>query len=180
MDTNRLNAVDAQALELWTRSCNEIAKAFSIPPTIIGELERGTWSNSVQLASQFLKFCLSKWMVQFENEVRNKLLKPSERGQYVVAFDTDQLLKSDLLARAQSYTQLIGARILNPNECREKEGLPPYEGGDEFVNPNTTSMSLDTEDAQDGSQPGDSTEDDPADQPPKKRARNAQGRFCRG
>ena len=53
--------------------------------------------------------------------------------------NTAALLRMDLLKRYQAYQIGIASRILNPNECRARENLLPYEGGDEYANPNTTS-----------------------------------------
>jgi hypothetical protein len=37
--------------------------------------------------------------------------------------------------------------VLCPNEARARENLPPYEGGDEFANPNTTTTTTNTEES---------------------------------
>ena len=48
----------------------------------------------------------------------------------------DELVKADIAARFEAYSKAITARILNPNEARAKENLPPYDGGEIFANPN--------------------------------------------
>ena len=166
-----LSSVDAQTLELWQASTNEICRAFRVPPYLVGELQRATWANSTQMAGDFLKFTMARWFTQWEQEVRLKLLKPAERASLYASFDCDSLLKSDLPARAQAYSTLINARVINPNEARAWEDLPPYPEGNSFINPATTAMSLEA-DPQDDNQPGDA---DPADdkQPPNKRSRRS-------
>ena len=66
--------------------------------------------------------------------------------------------------------------MINPNEARAWEDLPPYEGGDTFINPATTAMSLEA-DPGDNSDPGDA---DPADDTRLHRRRPAEGASCYG
>ena len=46
---------------------------------------------------------------------------------------------ADIEKRFAAYSSAISSKILNPNEVRAKENLPPYAGGERFENPNTTS-----------------------------------------
>jgi phage portal protein BeeE len=66
-----------------------------------------------------------------------KLFEPDERDDFYSEFLVDDLLKADIAARATAYSQLIAARVLNANEARARENLPPYAGGDTFENPHT-------------------------------------------
>jgi HK97 family phage portal protein len=159
----QLSSVDAQCLELWQFSVSEICRVFRVPPTLVYEYGRATWGNSADMASNFLKYTLSRWMQQWESEVRMKLLTPSERRSYYARFDTDELLKSDLPARADAYQKMIASRVICPNEARAWEDLPPYEGGNTFENPNVSSGpagSPQEADPADDTQPGDN---DPID-----------------
>lgn len=137
-----LNSVDSQTLELWERSAYEICRIFGVPPPLVFELGRATWGNTAALADAFLKFGLARWLQIWTSELALKLLEPSEQANHYFAFDTDQLLASDLAARADAYQKLISSRVLNPNECRAREDLPPYTGGDKFENPNTSSVTI--------------------------------------
>ena len=74
--------------------------------------------------------------------------RPRRPLRFYAEFLTDDLLRTDLAARATAYSTLIAARVLNPNEVRAMENRAPYEGGDQFVNPNTTSTT--TPDKQEG------------------------------
>ena len=64
-----------------------------------------------------------------------------ERDNHIVCFDRDDLTRADIAARAVAYSSLITSRVLNPNEARAWEGLPPYAGGDAFENPNVATAS---------------------------------------
>jgi len=134
-----LTSADAQTLELWTFSVNEIARAFGVPPHMLYELGRATWSNAGEMGASFLRFTLSRWLTALEGELSLKLIAPEERDRFCIEFDTDTLLRADLAARADAYQKLIAARVINPNEARRWENLPPYDGGDKFLNPNVQS-----------------------------------------
>lgn len=132
------NSVDSQFAELRTFELQEIARAFRVPPHIIFDLGRATWSNSEQLGLEFLTYALEPWLQVLEDALRRALFDEVERPTHFVLFDRDDLTRADLGARAAAYSSLIAARVINPNEARAWEGLPPYAGGNEFANPNIT------------------------------------------
>lgn len=138
------SSVDAQFLELRAFAIAEIARAFRVPPILLMDYGRATWSNSEQMGQQFLTWTLLPWIKRWEGEVRLKLIAPDDRATYFAEFLTDDLLRVDLAARADAYATMISARVLNPNEARAAENRPPYDGGDEFLNPNVTVTSTTT------------------------------------
>lgn len=131
-------STDSQFLELRRFSVTEIARLFRVPPHMLFELGRATWSNTGEMGSEFLTYTLRPWLARWENEVAMKLFREDERQTYFAEFLSDDLTRMDIGARADAYSKLIASRVLNPNEVRAKENLPPYEGGNEFINPNTT------------------------------------------
>jgi HK97 family phage portal protein len=133
-----LNSVDAQFQQLRQFQLQEIARAFNIPASMLGDLSRATWSNSAEMQRQFLLLCLEPWLKALESAFRRALFLPDDRARYAVRFDRDDFSNVDLGARATAINSLIASRAINPNEAREwLGGLPPYEGGNEFANPNT-------------------------------------------
>lgn len=134
-----MTSTDAQFLELWTLAIVEIARVYRVPPHMIFELGRATWGNASEMGASFLRFTLDRWIKVWQGEIRLKLIAPQDRQTFYAEFLLDDLLRADLAARAEAYAKLIAARVLNPNEARARENLPPYEGGNEFINPNTTS-----------------------------------------
>jgi len=133
-----LSSTDAQTLELWQHSITEIARVFRVPPHMLFELGRATWGNAGEMGASFLRFTLDRWLKAWQGEIRLKLIAPEDRDTFYAEFLVDDLLRSDLAARATAYSTLIAARVLNPNEVRAMENRAPYAGGDEFINPNTT------------------------------------------
>jgi len=136
------NSVDAQFLEMRRYAVDEIARAFGVPPHLLFEMGRATWGNSAELGSSFVTFTLMRWIKSWQGEIRLKLFNEDERNDFYAEFLVDDLLKADIAARATAYSQLISARVLNPNEARARENLAPYDGGEVFANPNTTPMPI--------------------------------------
>lgn len=134
-----LDPVSSQYLELRRFAINEIARFFGVPPTKLAELERGTFANTEQMGREFVDYTLAPWLRRWEGEIRLKLLSADERETFYVEALTDALVAADLETRAEAYSKLIAARILNPNEARALENRAPYPGGDVFANPNTSS-----------------------------------------
>lgn len=132
-----MNSVDAQFQQLRLFQLQEIARAFNIPASLIGDLARATWSNSAEMQRQFLMLCLEPWLKALESAFRRALFTKEDRKRFAVRFDRDDFTNVDLTARATAINSLVSSRVINPNEGRSWLDLPPYDGGDEYANPNT-------------------------------------------
>lgn len=125
------NSVDSQYIELRQYQLAEISRAFyGVPLPMLSDLSRATWSNGEQQGKEFLTYTLEPLLQATEGAFA--------RVGLVVKFDRDDLTRADIGARATAYSQLISSRVLNPNEARSWEGLPPYSGGEAFSNPHIT------------------------------------------
>lgn len=134
-----LTSVEAQLIEVWNRAVLDVARVFRVPPALLMDFGRATWANSEAMRRDFIDFTLRRWLREWEGQVRLKLIDEADRDTFEAEFLLDDFLKSDTLARMESYSRAIAARVLNPNEARAMENRAPYAGGDEFLNPNTTS-----------------------------------------
>ncbi|MBL8570951.1 MAG: phage portal protein [Phreatobacter sp.] len=135
---SQMTSVDAQFLEMRRFQILEIARAFRVPPSMLFDLERATWSNGEQQGKEFLTYCLEPWLQALEAALRRGLFHPDDRARYRVVFDRDDLTRADLTARATAINGLIASRTINPNEGRDWLGMKPRAGGEEFANPNVT------------------------------------------
>ena len=133
------SSTDAQFLENRAFQVLEVARAFRVPPTMLYNLERATWSNTEQLGTEFVSYTLEPWLRAMEGALRRALFTSAERSTHAVRFDRDDLTRADLGTRSTVINTLVSSRVLNPNEGRAWLGLPPYAGGDMFLNPNITS-----------------------------------------
>ena len=134
-----LNSVDAQFQQLRLFQLQEIARAFNMPASMLGDLTRATWSNSAEMQRQFLMLCLEPWLKALESGFRRALFPKEDRARFAVRFDRDDFTNVDLVARATAISSLVSCRVLNPNEGRRWIDEPPYDGGNEYANPNTGS-----------------------------------------
>lgn len=137
------NSTDAQFLENRKFQILEIARAFRVPPSMLFDHDRATWSNTEQMGREFLSYTLEPWLRATEGALRRALFSPEDRLRYAIRFDRDDLTRADLSTRATVINSLISSRTINPNEGRAWLGLTPRAGGDEFLNPNISAAPAD-------------------------------------
>lgn len=133
-----LNSVDAQFLELRKFQVLEIARAFRVPPSMLFEMDRATWSNMEQAGREFITYTLIPWVKALESALNRALLTDAERIDHRIAFDLDDTSQADLTARATAVSTLIMAEVMNSNEARAWLGMEPRAGGNVYKNPNTS------------------------------------------
>ena len=132
-DALQFSSTDSQFLELRRFVIQEIARAFKVPGTLIGDLERATWRNVEELMRQFVQTCLMPWAEAWQTSLERTLLTPEERRKYFIEAVFDDLLRGDLSARFTAYRQAAGGLWLTPNEIRALDNRPPIDGGDELI-----------------------------------------------
>ncbi len=138
-DQPTMTSTDAQFLENRLEQVREIARIFGVPPTMLFELTRGTWSNTEQMGAQFLQLCLRPWLDRWTDAMTTVLLGEDEQDDHYFEFVTDDLMRADAAGRTTNMTALVTNRIMTPNEVRAILNLQPLPGGDELSNPHTTS-----------------------------------------
>ncbi|MBY6113302.1 phage portal protein [Mameliella alba] len=113
----------------------DVARAYGVPPHLIGETEKSTsWGQGINAqTTQFYILGLRKHIKRFEGELTRKLLSEAERRAGMrVKFNLDSLLRADLAARYEAHKIAVGGTQhpgwLSINEVREIEGLPPIAG----------------------------------------------------
>lgn len=136
------NSVDLQFQELRGFQVVEIARALGVPPTLLMDFGRATWANTVDMSQAFLTYTMLPRMRLWQGAV-SRLLSADEQAKFVPEFLVDELVKADIAARFEAYSKAIASRVFNPNECRAMENKAPYDGGNEFVNPNIQSAPAD-------------------------------------
>ena len=85
----------AQFLETRKFQINEIARIFRIPPHMIGDLEKSSFSNIEQQSLEFVKYTLDPWVIRFEQAITKTLLSSREKPQIYVKFNLEGLLRGD-------------------------------------------------------------------------------------
>ncbi|WP_396335984.1 phage portal protein [Clostridium sp.] len=134
----------AQFLETRKFQINEIARLFRIPPHMVGDLEKSSFSNIEQQSLEFVKYTLDPWVIRWEQAMKKALLLPSEKKDYFIKFNVDGLLRGDYQSRMNGYATGRQNGWLSSNDIRELENLnriPEELGGDLYlVNGNMTKL----------------------------------------
>lgn len=126
---------DAQFLDTRKFQRSEIASIFRVPPHMIGDLDKATFSNIEQQSLEFVMFSLAPWLKRWETALNKSLLRPEERQEFFFEFLVEGLLRGDFKTRVEGYASGLQQGWLCPNEVRERENLNPIKGGDEYLRP---------------------------------------------
>lgn len=180
--TNR----DAQFLETRKFQISEIARWFGVPPHMLADLERATFSNIEQQSLDYVNNCLLIWAKGWESSIEDGLLFDSD--ELDVEFDFGKLLRADNLGRAQANNIRIMNGSMSRNEGRIEDGREPLPGLDEPLRPLSMVEESEAEDqeedleaaeppAQEATEPPDDDEAEGDAKPAPKRKPNAEARL---
>ena len=133
-----MTLTDAQFAENRLEQIREIARLFRVPPTMLFELTRGTWSNTEEMARQFMQITLKPWLSSWVWAYARCLLTPGEREALYVEFITEDFLTTSHSARATAYGQFRSMGVMTANEVRAGLNLSPLPDGDALQNPYTS------------------------------------------
>lgn len=145
-----LSAQDSQLIEARRFQVADIARAFGVPPHMVGETDKSTsWGSGIeQQGIGFVQYTLAPHLNRIEQEINRKCFR-TER--LFVEFNVEGLLRGDSKARAEYYTRALGGTQnpawMTPNEIRRLENLPPVAGGDHLAQPKDFSDAASLNDA---------------------------------
>lgn len=135
----------AQFLETRKFQINEIARIFRVPPHMLADLEKSSFSNIEQQSLEFVKYTLDPWVVRWEQSLARTLFTMDEKKEYFFKFNVDGLLRGDYASRMSGYATARQNGWMSANDIRELENLdriPAEEGGDLYlINGNMLPMS---------------------------------------
>ena len=126
----------AQFLETRKFQVDEIARIFHVPPHMIGDLERSTFSNIEQQSLEFVKYTLNPWVCRWEQALTRSLLSPKEKREYSIKFNVDGLLRGDYQSRMNGYAVGRQNGWMSANDIRELENhdrISAEQGGDLYL-----------------------------------------------
>lgn len=135
---------EAQFLETRKFQIDEIARIFRVPPHMVGDLEKSSFSNIEQQSLEFVKYTLEPWIVRWEQSLNRALLSEAEKAAYFVKFNVDGLLRGDYQSRMNGYATARQNGWMSANDIRELENLdliPDELGGNLYlINGNMTKL----------------------------------------
>ena len=126
----------AQFLETRKFQVNEIARIFRVPPHMVGDLEKSSFSNIEQQSLEFVKYTLEPWLVRWEQSIQRTLFSPEEKKRYFAKFNVEGLLRGDYASRMSGYATARQNGWMSANDIRELENLdriPTEDGGDLYL-----------------------------------------------
>lgn len=126
----------AQFLETRKFQINEIARIYRVPPHMVGDLEKSSFSNIEQQSLEFVKYTLDPWICRWEQSLKRRLFTEEEKQEYFVKFNVDGLLRGDYQSRMNGYAVARQNGWMSANDIRELENLdriPAEEGGDLYL-----------------------------------------------
>lgn len=154
---------DAQFLQTRQHNITEIARWYRIPPHMLADLSRATFSNVEQQSLDFVIQSLRPWLVRIEKAIQRQLIGDESN---LAEFLVDGLLRGDSVTRTQSLTQ----RWLNGNICQDEwraienlNPLPDGKGQIYFVPMNLTTIERMIEGPQEQAPPKSPAKETPAD-----------------
>ena len=126
--------VDAQLMDVERITRNRVATVYNLPPHMLGDYSDTSFSTAEQQMQEFLQLTIIPIVQQWEDELNRKLLSDADyKAGYRFRFDTDRLIRADMVAMANKYQMAIRGGWMRMNEVREREGLPPDPNGDELM-----------------------------------------------
>lgn len=127
---------EAQFLETRRFQVTEICRIFRVPPHMIGDLERATFSNIESQNISFAVHTIRPWLVRIEQAINRALIPQNEKGRFYVQFNIDGLMRGDYKSRMEGYAIARQNGWMSANDIRALENLNPIsgeEGGDAYL-----------------------------------------------
>lgn len=136
MDIKQLTipSKDAEFVDQRKFSITDISRIFRVPPPLLYDLERATFSNIEKLLITYVK-TLTPRCINWEQEINTKLFMEDEKGKVFAEKNLDGLLRGDQKTRSEAHKLSIQNGWASPNEVRAKENMNGYDGGDEYYVP---------------------------------------------
>tara|TARA_R110000803_G_scaffold209612_1_gene279584 strand:+ start:2303 stop:3481 length:1179 start_codon:yes stop_codon:yes gene_type:complete len=113
----------------------EISRIYRVPPHLLGDLERATFSNIEHQSQEFLTHTINPIATKLEQELNKKLIFENDKGKTYFEFNVSGLLRGDSKARAEYYAKLFSVGAISPNEIRRRENMNDSKDGNKYYVP---------------------------------------------
>lgn len=125
----------AQMLQTRTFALQDIARIFNLPPHMLADLSRATFSNIEHQDIQYAKYSIRPSVKRYEQEMDRKLFFEDELGRFETKFNLNGLMRGDMTSRSNFYHNAVLDGWLSRNEVREMEHMNRTDGLDEMLYP---------------------------------------------
>ena len=134
-DPTSMTPEDAQFLDSRKLSNEDTARLFSVPPTSVGILDRGTYSNVEQESASLIQNCLGPLAARIESALMRCLLTDTARQSIYIEHDLSGLLRGDVKSRFDAYRIGREIGVFSANDIRRRENEPPITDGNGYHMP---------------------------------------------
>lgn len=122
-------------------SIEEVCRIFNVPPHMLADLSKSSFSNIQEQSREFVQYSLQPYLSMIEQEMTNKLFKKNESGKLFVEFNVNALLRGNPKDRAEYYRTMLNIGAISINEIRQKENMNRVDEGDSlFMQLNMTTV----------------------------------------
>ncbi|MBT9176892.1 MAG: hypothetical protein DDT20_01217 [Firmicutes bacterium] len=120
---------DAQFLACREFQTTEIARIFRVPPYLLQDYSRATFSNVEHTAISFVVHTVRPWLVRWEQAFKRDLFSVAERETYFAEFLVDGLLRGDIDSRYRAYATARQWGWMSADDIRGLENQNPLPDG---------------------------------------------------
>lgn len=139
-----INPSEAQFLDTRKFQVTEICRIFRVPPHMVADLDKSSFSNIEQQSLEYVQYTLRPWLTRLEQAMHRRLFTEEEKKKYFFKFNVDGLLRGDYQSRMNGYAVARQNGWMSANDIRELEDLdriPEEQGGDLYlINGNMTKL----------------------------------------
>ena len=131
-----INPQEAQFLETRRFQIGEIARIYRVPPHMVGDLEKASYSSIEQQSMEFVRYTLDPWLCRWEQAMHRALFTEEQKSRYFFKFNVGGLLRGDYQSRMNGYAIARQNGWINADEIRELEDmdrLPDGQGGELYL-----------------------------------------------
>lgn len=109
----------------------EIARFLGLPPTKLFDAHSAKFNNIEHANLEVATDTLDSWACNMQAEADMKLLKGRNAGKRT-ELDLYEVFRGDMNTRSQYFSRMMQSGAITPNEIRQREGMPAYDGGDRY------------------------------------------------
>jgi HK97 family phage portal protein len=120
----------AQFIDSRRMAVEDVARAFNIPPHLLGLPGTNTYSSVEQNNIAFVTHTLRPIVQKLESAFTPLMANEPGGSTAFIKFTLDGLLRGDANSRFSAYSVGLQAGYLTINDIRRLEDLPPVEGGE--------------------------------------------------
>ncbi len=131
-----INPSEAQFLDTRKFQVTEICRIFRVPPHMVADLDKSSFSNIEQQSLEYVQYTLRPWLTRLEQAMSRRLFTEEEKKTYFVRYNVDGLLRGDYQSRMNGYAVGIQNGFMSPNDVRKLEDLdliPEELGGNTYM-----------------------------------------------